>query len=224
MRFQQRTFALAAMAAGSLLLAACNLGAPRAYPGVPELMPPQALDQQQLAQRRKQKAPAQVVYRIDENRYFELVPSDDAACANGSVYYIDKAQGIRSLVVRWDSGVMGAGTFSIDAANDQYLVGPTTRGNTDCSSGGGGCGGSRMPYSKDGGRTWPRVSASSPTDNIDLRGATIYAHSGGSTLKLHLEKDSPLVLRDWSYVDPQIPLPRKAPLDTTIRCIPNGKE
>ncbi|MDQ0042587.1 T6SS immunity protein Tli3 family protein [Variovorax boronicumulans] len=69
--------------------------------------------------------PPQVVYRIDDHRYFELTP--DETCFGNMLYFIDTAKGIRSEVVTFDA-VMNRTTLIIDAANDQYLVAPVTRG------------------------------------------------------------------------------------------------
>ncbi|PSJ19105.1 hypothetical protein CVH10_24590, partial [Halomonas sp. ND22Bw] len=74
-------------------------------------------------------AAPQVAYRIDENRYFEIVPYGRGACTNAMVQFVDKAKGIRSDAVLLDPGSMGAATLIIDASNDQYLVAPVTRGN-----------------------------------------------------------------------------------------------
>ena len=124
-----RTAAVLVAMTASMLLTACALRS-GPYPGVPELLPADSVDQ-----RGRPVAPPQVVYRIDENRYFELVPRSEGACTDATVFYADKKKGIRSLVVKWDRGAMGGSAFIIDAANDQYLIGPATRGNTDCSSG-----------------------------------------------------------------------------------------
>jgi hypothetical protein len=113
--------------------------------------------------------PPQVVYRIDDHRYFELTP--DETCFGNMLYFVDMAKGIRSEVVTFDA-VMNRTTLIIDAANDQYLVAPVTRGNTDRSSGGGG-GGDKMPYSTDGGRTWQRVQASTNHDMM-ISGSMAY--------------------------------------------------
>ncbi|MGJ7609838.1 MULTISPECIES: T6SS immunity protein Tli3 family protein [unclassified Variovorax] len=114
--------------------------------------------------------PPQVVYRIDDHRHFELTP--DETCFGNMLYFVDTAKGIRSEVVTFDA-VMNRTTLIIDAANDQYLVAPVTRGSINCSSGGGGCGGDKMPYSTDGGRTWQRVQASTSHDTM-ISGSMAY--------------------------------------------------
>jgi hypothetical protein len=213
----------ACVAAGVILLTACSLGGLGGpYPGVPALSDPGRAQPYT-----GEVAAPQVAYRIDENRYFEIVPYGRGACTNAMVQFVDKAKGIRSDAVLLDPGSMGAATLIIDASNDQYLVAPVTRGNTDCSSGGGLCGGSKLPYSTDGGRTWNRGQARSATAwPIHLRGSIVYATGGsGVTEYVDLAKGS-LATRDWQalpdYAGP--PAPTKAPIDTKFHCIVNGKE
>ena len=215
------TIAVFAVITGSLLLVACTLrGGP--YPGVPELLPAGSVNQ-----RGRPGAAPRVLYRIDDNRYFEDASEAGHFCENGSpIYYVDKAQGIRSYVVKMDGASMGS-NFIIDAANDQYLVGPVTRGNTDCSSGGGYCRGDRLPYSTDAGRTWKRAEALSPTDPMSVSGSIVYEVDSGfdTTQSLDLSKDSPS-RRDWRVVSKngQLPQSRKAPIDNIFHCTANGKE
>ena len=214
----QRTASTLALTAVSVLLPACAHGP---YPGGPELLPAGSLDR-----RGRPVAPPQVVYRIDENRYFELVPRGEGACTDATVYYADKEQGIRSLVVKWDRGAMGGSTFIIDPANDQYLIGPATRGNTDCSSGGGSCGGPRLPYSTDAGRTWKRADALSPTAPVTVTGSSVYAvRATGSVELLDFTKDS-VEMKDWQGMPKgtRPPAPRTPPIDNIFRCTENGKE
>jgi hypothetical protein len=73
----------------------------------------------------KPRVPPQVAYRIDDHRYFEITP--EANCYGDMLYFIDTVKGIRSEVVPFDA-VMNRTTLIIDAANDQYLVAPVTRG------------------------------------------------------------------------------------------------
>jgi len=161
------------------------------------------------------------LYRIDENRYFEDASEAGRFCENGSpIHYVDKARGIRSYVVNMDGASMGA-NFIIDAGNDEYLSGPVTRGNTDCSSGGGGCGGARLPYSTDAGRTWKRATP---------------RYSGGYAV--YMSGDKVYNSAAWAYMqelaggmsawkDGQLsafPNPVKSPLDTKFHCTDKGKE
>ena len=164
-----RRFLHIGLCAVILVLDGCSLGGLGGpYPGVPELVSASS-----VSRYRGTLAPPQIIYRIDENRYFEDVPNTPQVCANGSpIYYVDKILGIRSFVVLADAASARV-LFTIDAANDQYLIGPVTRGNTDCSSGGGGCGGASMPYSVDAGRTWKRVGAAQK-ENLMVSGSTVY--------------------------------------------------
>ena len=173
------------------------------------------------AQPPKSSVPAQVAYRIDDHRYFEITPEQH--CYGDMLYFVDTAKGIRSEVVRFDA-VMNQTTLIIDAANDQYLVAPVTRGGTDCSSGGGACGGDKMPYSTDGGRTWKRVW--SPGNNYDLMvsGSTAYQshriqtlHTDGLDLTLLKPKSD-----DWKSTYNFIFKPVVAPLDAKVVCRAQG--
>jgi len=125
-------------------------------------------------------AKPQVAYRIDEQRFFEIVPLRAGACSSADLYYTDTAHNIRSRVSYFMAGYNLRTDFIIDAANDQYLVAPITRGNTDCESGGNGCSGSRLPYSTDGGRTWRGTEALS-TDNILVTGSIAFSYGANST-------------------------------------------
>jgi len=210
--------------AASLLLTACALPFnPGPYPGVPELVRPESVPRWDEDRNRK-VIPIQVVYRIDEDRHFELQPDRDARgdCMDATVFYVDKARGIRSSVVRWDRGVAGA-NFIIDAANDQYLIGPATRGNTDCSSGGGYCRGARLPYSTDGGKTWKDGDVRSAHSPMSITGSQIFvAFSSETTEFIDLTK-GPLAMRGWKFLpnSAQPPDPRIPPLDTKFHCISN---
>jgi hypothetical protein len=77
-------------------------------------------------------AKPQVVYRIDENRYFEIVPRGPAACEKALIYYVDKKLEIYSYVIPYDAKTMNGRKFRIDAANDKYLGAPTSRFNIGC--------------------------------------------------------------------------------------------
>lgn len=164
--------------------------------------------------------PPQVVYRIDAHRYFELTP--DETCFGNMLYFVDTAKSIRSEVVQFDA-VMNRTTLIIDAANDQYLIGPVTRGNTNCSSGGGACGGDKMPYSTDGGRTWKRVWSPGTTYDLMASGSTAYqawhrpAYNVTSTDELDLTISVPKS-SDWASVRDFVFKPRIAPIDTKVLC------
>lgn len=195
-------------------LTACGIGGP--YPGVPELIDPSHVRPYEGV-----VAAPQVAYRIDEHRFFEIVPYTAAACHTGALYYIDQMQGIRSHVSAWEPGYNLRSTFIIDAANDQYLVAPITRGNLDCSSGGGYCGGSKLPYSVDGGRTWKRANPKySGGYSIYVSGNRIY-NSAASANILDLHRGT-LAWTDSLLIN--FPAAIKEPLDKNFKCTANGKE
>jgi len=167
--------------------------------------------------------PPQVVYRIDDHRYFELTP--DETCFGNMLYFIDTAKGIRSEVVTFDA-VMNRTTLVIDAANDQYLVAPVTRGGISCSSGGGACSAATMPYSIDGGRTWKRVWSPGTTYDLMVSGSTAYqshyrpAYGTTSTDELDLVLPKP-VSSDWKSAPNFAFKPRIPPADTKVLCKAN---
>jgi hypothetical protein len=224
--------AVVSAAAMALSLTGCSLGGLGGpYPGVPELQSTPRYDVRGRPEwvppssggGTKTVAPPRVLYRIDANRYFEDASETGHFCENGSpIYYVDKTLGIRTYVVKMDGASMGV-NFIIDAANDQYLIGPVTRGNTDCSSGGGSCKGASMPYSTDAGRTWKRA----PADPYSARGVSgSVAYSAGVrnlTRSLDLSK-ADVARGEWTYLPNFTFSPRKAPLDTKFHCTENGKE
>jgi hypothetical protein len=161
--------------------------------------------------------PPQVVYRIDDHRYFELTP--DETCFGNMLYFVDTAKGIRSEVVTFDA-VMNRTTLIIDAANDQYLVAPVTRGGINCSSGGGACSAAAMPYSTDGGRTWKRVWSPGTTYDLMVSGSTAYqlhrnvdVIAEGLDLTLSKPRSS-----DWTYFPRFVFKPRIPSADTKVQC------
>lgn len=174
----------------------------------------------QVTKQAKPKPAPQVVYRIDDHRYFEVTPEND--CYDDMLSFVDTARGIRSDVVKFDA-VMNRTTLIIDAANDQYLVAPVTRGGTNCSSGGGACGGSKMPYSTDGGRTWQMVWSPGNDDDLLLSGSIAYqsryrpAYGSASTEALDLTIPRPRS-SDWQSISKLAFKPRIAPSDTKVWC------
>ncbi|MES2481225.1 MAG: hypothetical protein V4609_04435, partial [Pseudomonadota bacterium] len=142
--------ALCAFILLSALLTACGLTGP--FPGVPDFVSASSLPVYTGP-----VAAPQVGYRIDENRYFEIVPNRAAACSDASIYYRDDARGIRSFVMPLRN--LGGVDLVIDAANDQYLVAPVDKGSGNCSSGGGTCPGPGLIYSLDAGKSWKRGEA-----------------------------------------------------------------
>jgi hypothetical protein len=216
-RSRRAWLARSSMCSAAMLLTACGLTGP--FPGVPGLNGPG-----RNPPYKGEVAPPQVAYRIDENRYFEIVPYGPGACTNAMVHFVDTAKGIRSEAVKLDPGSMGAATLIIDASNDQYLVAPVTRGNTDCSSGGGLCGGSKLPYSTDGGRTWKRANPRF-TNGFDLYLAGDELFYAGQKVKLSRLADDDSVWPRY-YVSDSNPLPpiRQGAIDRKFHCTPNGKE
>ncbi|WP_211443282.1 T6SS effector phospholipase Tle3 domain-containing protein [Collimonas humicola] len=170
-------------------------------------------------------APSQVVYRIDEHRYFEVVPYEDSACANTWLYYTDTSKGIHTKITS-SNGLMESEKFIIDAANDQYLVALVKNSNEDCgadTSDSAACS-NRLPYSTDAGRTWKYVPTVRHGPST-LVGSSIFLGKIDVGM-LDLSKGE-ITKHDWKYDDSRelyIPKPHKAPLDTKFHCIPNGKE
>jgi hypothetical protein len=174
--------------------------------------------------------PPQVIYRIDDHRYFEVTPENQ--CYSDMIYFVDTAKGIHSKITKFDMAMYNT-TLIIDAANDQYLVAPVTRGGASCSSGGGFCSGEQMPYSTDGGRTWKRVSSRPVSENFSqlmASGSRAY-HSDSINVDTtitdeldlaHLLPDPPPPQRNpwqWKFLSKKFVFkPRIAPIDTKVRC------
>lgn len=173
----------------------------------------------QATKQAKPKPAPQVVYRIDDHRYFEVTPEND--CYDDMLSFVDTARGIRSDVVKFDA-VMNRTTLIIDAANDQYLVAPVTRGGTNCSSGGGACGGSSMPYSIDGGRTWQRAWHAAPGNDLMISQSTAYRRyriQSFHTDALDLVTFPTSRSAAWKTLgDDFVFKPRVAPVDTKVWC------
>lgn len=195
------------LAALALSLSACVSGTVPAY-------------RAQANKQTKPKPAPQVVYRIDDHRYFELTP--DETCFGNMLYFIDTAKGINSKVVEFDA-VMNRTTLIIDAANDQYLVAPVTRGGTNCSSGGGACGGAKMPYSTDGGRTWQMVWSPGTNKDLKISGSMAYqsyyrpAYGITTTDGIDLTISRPQS-SDWKTMSGFVFKPRIAPVDSKVWC------
>jgi hypothetical protein len=212
----RRAFRSLLLACGSSLVAACVGTGP--YPGVPILgaKPPPPY--------KGPVAASQVAYRIDENRFFEVVPTEDAACYQADIFYTDKVLGIHTEVMGIDQ--LGGVELVIDAANTDYLVAPTIKGGGSCYN----CGGSWLPYSTDAGRTWKLGGGGpfSPNSQFTLSGTNVHAIFSigikNVVSSVDISKDK-FVMKDWkNQLEGFYPPPRKAPLDTKFRCIPNGKE
>lgn len=177
-------------------------------------------------------AAPQVVYRIDENRYFEFVPRQAYSCSAGTIMYVDQKQGIRSRVEYWDGSEYSVENdlFIIDAANTRYLLAPWRNGLSGVFSSGGGAR-SWLSYSADGGRTWQYRA---PTG---WGGHAVYAI--GDNAYLILDGDawiadlSKLEIPGWDWQKnwtqfklKERPLPTigKQPVDSKFHCATNGDE
>ena len=147
-------------------------------------------------------AAPQVVYRIDEHRYFELVPYENKSCTRAWFYYTDTSKGIHTRITK-SNGLRRVDKFIIDAANDQYLVALIKGSNADCgadSSANSACS-DRLPYSVDAGRTWkysaPRLTNNTP---IVLTGdAVFYATQRAKLSELAQGIDSWVRIGDTLY-------------------------
>ena len=184
------------------------------------------------------KAPPKPVYRIDEHRFFEVVPQEDASCTPGYVYYNDTVKGYHVPIMRWDTASHQKSPFIIDAANDQYLIAPNLQSSMNCSAGGGDSCSDILYFSQDGGKTWLAGSGISSYSPNYLTGTTVYNYeprhnnsgyeaqvnvpipsstksiieAGGAVKRVSLLK--------WKDIESAIPVPRKAPLDSIIYCDP----
>jgi len=161
-------------------------------------------------------AAPQVAYRIDDHRYFEVVPLEGMSCAHARLYYTDKARNIHSDIASWDRVANGA--FIIDAANDQFLIGPILLSNANCQTGDSAnlkCA-SRLPYSVDGGRTWKYNIPQWSDRDVYMTGAEIY--TGGARASIVSLADG-LVPDVWhSSRLQEFPQTSIRPLDTRLEC------
>ena len=212
--------AIACVIGTGALVSGCGLGARGPFPGVPDFVNPASVPVY-----KGPVAAPQVGYWIDENRYFEIVPMTDRRCSSGKVFYVDKAKGIKSLVM--GTHEIGGLDLVIDAANEEFLVGPIAKGSGNCSSGGGACGGRTLPYSTDAGRTWKRARPRSSGDDVYLTGEWVLVSSGGrseqvATLSQHPE--SPQAWKQFNSDKEVVPPTRRVSVDSKFHCTPNGKE
>lgn len=161
-------------------------------------------------------APPQVVYRIDDHRYFEIVPKENNACFPARLHYVDTALGIRTNVTNWNL-IAAHNVFILDAASN-YLVTPLI--DPDCESGGGDACMPFMRYSTDAGRTWqvgrPRYSSSTADDMYLIRDTVYYGDQRAKVLDLRSGYDAwsnyPITGRNG------LPPIGKAPIDTSMHC------
>jgi hypothetical protein len=165
-------------------------------------------------------APSQVVYRIDENRYFMIEPRLNYACVRADLNYIDTARGIHTLVPGWDR-MEKRGRLIIDAANDDFLVAPIAGMDTACAPDAhpAHCK-SFLVYSRDAGRTW-EITQQLPYREYDgevrLSGDSVY-HAGYRARLPELAAGdsawSPVAREDKE----KLPALRRAPIDTELHC------
>jgi hypothetical protein len=158
-------------------------------------------------------APRQVAYRIDDHRYFEIVPKENNACFPARLHYVDTALGIRTNVTSWNM-IVNHDVFIVDAAS-KYLVTPLI--DPKCETGGGNACMPFIRYSTDAGLTW-RITrpgrSSSAVDNVYLIGDTIY-YGGQQSKVSDLSSDySAWVRTGWV----ELPPAGKPPIDSIVKC------
>jgi hypothetical protein len=167
-------------------------------------------------------AAPQVTYRIDEQRYFEVVPREEYACARARLYYVDKARNIRTNVVSWDR--VSDSTFVIDATNDQYLVAPIVLSSSDCQTGGGDLCAPSLYYSQDSGRTWqinkPPITLAG--GDVYLIGDTIFYAGRRAKLSAIATEGDHAWVQFYLTGPNKLPPIGKAPLDRRLQCHRNA--
>lgn len=168
-------------------------------------------------------AAPQVVYRIDDRRYFEVVPLESLACARARLYYTDTARGIHVNVASWDR--VSKGTFVIDAANKEYLAAPVIQSSSGCQSGDGTsylCADS-LHYSLDGGREWKVFKPVLNSGAMRLIGPKFYV--GDHETDVIDISSQPRMLTAWHRSMTNqlaIPRPTQDPIDNQFHCTPSG--
>lgn len=160
-------------------------------------------------------AAPQVVYRIDDHRYFEVVPKENYACFPARLQYVDTALGVRTDVTNWNL-IVAHEVFVLDAASS-YLVTPII--DPGCETGGGDACMPFMRYSVDAGRTWqvgkPRYS--SPTGDLYLVGDTVYY--GEQRARVPELSSGYGAWSDYPMTGPNgVPPVGKPPIDTRMHC------
>jgi hypothetical protein len=170
-------------------------------------------------------APPQVVYRIDDHRYFEVVPLENLACARARLYYNNTARGIHVDVASWDR--MSMGGFVIDAANEEYLAAPVIQSSSGCQSGDGAsnqCANS-LHYSLDGGREWRVFKPVLNSGAMRLIGSKFYVGDNETdVIDISSQPTTPTAWHRSMTNQLAIPRPIQAPIDNQFHCNPSGKE
>jgi hypothetical protein len=102
--------------------------------------------------------PAQVIYRIDENRYLTL--EDYSNCDDGSIYYHNDNKKIKTKLWFLSKGTMNyKGKFIWAAKNDDMLAIPLVSGdNAPCGDPLRGCAYSILSASHDGGKNFSDIT------------------------------------------------------------------
>jgi hypothetical protein len=190
-------------------------------------------------------AAPQVAYRIDEHRFFEVVPYQYFACARARLFYTDTAKGIHTNIAPWQVDLDRV--LIIDAANDQYLVSPIIESSSGCQTGGGDLCAYSFYFSQDAGRTWNREMAIEAP--VYISGSMAYSrppykkngenniNGAKATLDIEIPKDRvevefPLggaikrhpILKWEDFRNQPIPLPKKWPVDRKLNCISGTNE
>lgn len=163
-----------------------------------------------------QRAKPQVAYRIDSNRFFEIVPLKDSPCRHARLFYNDTALGVHIDVVSWDR--ISDGQLVIDAATDRFLVSPVILSSSSCHSGGGDLCAPSIAYSDDRGRSWkfakPRLSiAHGP---VLLVGDSIY-YAGQRALLAELPVGD-AAWKDYYFSVSGKPSVQTLPIDSAPSC------
>lgn len=164
-------------------------------------------------------APPQVAYRIDDHRYFEIVPRENLACARARLVYVDIEGGIRTNVTSWDR--TNYGPLVIDAATDHYLISPIIGMEPDCHTGDYAstmCD-PRLRYSVDGGRTWHFTVSknAAPHGAVYLVGDTVYFSGQRARLPDLITGDEAWTAFPLDGINKLPPL-IKAPIDSEPTC------
>ncbi|QLG93425.1 hypothetical protein HZF02_16290 [Pseudomonas yamanorum] len=177
-------------------------------------------------------AAPQVVYRIDDNRYFEFVPRQSYFCITGTMMYVDRQQGIRSRVEDWGRHEYSGRSdqLVVDAANTRYLLAPWRNDISGVYAGGGG-GRTQLLYSADAGKTWQSRSPTGLGGRLAyLNGDNLYLVLDDEAWSTHLP--TPQVPgwdweKNWTHFklkERSLPPVGKWPIDKQFHCKGNGYE
>jgi hypothetical protein len=168
-------------------------------------------------------AKPQVAYRIDDHRFFEVVPYQDMPCARARLYYTDTAKGIHANIAPWDQ--VSKGTFIIDASNDQYLVAPIIASSSGCQTGAGDKCASSLYYSENYGQTWkmtkPKLTLAGGA--VRLIGDSVF--HAGQRAKIPALASGDEAWKDYHLNgENELPIVIKTPVDNRLHCDSKEKE